>query len=81
MIQEVESIVKKIYYYKVDAILIDEEDYNKLVSLGYIGPDLGQFKVEHVLVEIYIKSPRKWIGRLEDGSLFSHEIDSFPDIS
>ena len=52
-IQEVESLVKKIYYYNVDAILIDEGDYNKLVSLGYVGPKLSQFKVEHVFTEIY----------------------------
>ena len=80
-LQEVESLVNKIYYYNVDAVLIDEEDYNKLVSLGYVGSNLGQFKVEHVFKEIYIKSPRKWIGRQEDGSLFSHELNEFRDVS
>ena len=45
-------MVKKIYYYNVDAVLIDEEDCNKLVLLGYVGPKLGQFKVLHVFTEI-----------------------------
>ena len=72
-------MVKKIYNYNVDAVLIDEEDYNKLVSLGYVGPNLGQFQIEHVFTEIYIKSPRRWIGRLEDGSTFCHGLNQFLD--
>ena len=52
---EVVGKVKKVYYYNVDAILIDEEDFNKLKGLGYIGEGLGYFKVEHIFKEIEIQ--------------------------
>ena len=78
-IHDIERLVKKVYYYNVDALLIDEEDYFKLKSLGYIGSRLGQFKIEHVFTELYIQSPRKWIGRERDGSLVCHGLTSFPN--
>ena len=77
--KKIKKLVKKVYYYNVDALLIDEEDFHKLESLGYIGTRLGQFKIEHVFSEIYIQSARKWIGRAEDGSLVGHGLSSFPD--
>ena len=62
----------KIYYENIDAILIDEEDYNKLVSLGYVGNELGKFKIEHIFTEIAISSSRKFVATLEDGTHFIH---------
>ena len=68
---EIKNICK-IYYENIDAILIDEEDYNKLVSLGYVGNELGKFKIEHIFTEIAISSSRKFVATLEDGTRFIH---------
>ena len=52
--------------------MIDENDYNKLQQLGYIGDKLGFFKIEKIFTEIAIKSSRKYVAKLEDGSIFRH---------
>ena len=62
----------KIYYENIDAILIDENDYNKLVELGYIGNELGKFKIEHIFKEIAILSGRKFVATLDDGTKLIH---------
>ena len=62
----------KIYYENIDAILIDEDDYNKLVSLGYVGDELGKFKIEHIFTEIAIMSARKFVATLDDGQHLIH---------
>lgn len=71
MISNIKNIVN-ILYQNVDAILITESDYNKLVKLGYIGNELGQFKIEHIFTEIAIKSKKRYVGILEDGSKYYH---------
>ena len=71
-IAHIASLVKRIYYYNIDAILIDEDDYNKLNELGYIGTKLGDFKIEHVFTEIAIKSPRQYVAKLDDNTMFFH---------
>ena len=71
-INEIENIVKKIYYYNIDAVLIDEEDYNKLCSLNYIGNELGQFKIEHIFNEIGILSARKYMAKTINGEIINH---------
>ena len=68
---EIKSLVN-VFYENIDAILIDENDYNKLLKLGYIGDKLGQFKIEHVFNEIAIKSSRKYVAKLDDGNTFYH---------
>ena len=62
----------KIYYENIDAILIDENDYNKLVELGYIGNELGKFKIEHIFKEIAILSGRKFVATLDNGTKLIH---------
>ena len=62
----------KIYYENIDAVLIDEDDYNKLYELGYIGNELGKFKIEHIFNEIAIMSGRKFVATLEDGTKLIH---------
>ena len=62
----------KIYYENIDAILIDENDYNKLVKLNYVGNELGKFKIEHIFTEIAISSSRKFVATLEDGNKLIH---------
>ena len=71
---KMESIRKlcKIYYENIDAILIQEEDYNKLVSLGLVGNELGKFKIEHVFTEIAIMSSRKFVATLDNGEKLIH---------
>ena len=51
-----------VLYENIDAILINEEDYNKLNELGYIGKNLGQWKVEKVFSKIDIRSPKRYTG-------------------
>ena len=70
-INEIRKICK-IYYENIDAILIDESDYNKLVELGYVGDKLGMFKIEHIFNEIAISSGRKFVATLEDGNKLIH---------
>ena len=62
----------KVYYENIDAILIDEDDYNKIVNAGLVGNNLGMFKIEHVFNEIAISSSRKFVAILEDGSKLIH---------
>ena len=57
-------------FWNVDAILVDEVGYNKLKDLGYIGDNLGQFKIEKVFQEIAILSPNRRMGILSDGNLY-----------
>ena len=52
----------KVIYENIDAILIDEEDFNKLKKEGFIGDELGMFKVEHVFDRFVYQSGRKWQG-------------------
>ena len=41
-----------------------------MCELGYVGDELGKFKIEKVFSEIAILSPKKRMGILEDGSLY-----------
>ena len=50
--------------------MVSESDYKKLCELGYVGDELGKFKIEKVFSEIAILSPKKRMGILEDGSLY-----------
>ena len=59
-----------ILFRHIDAILVNESDYLKLCELGYVGLELGQFKIEKEFKEIAILSPKKRMGILEDGSLY-----------
>lgn len=68
---EIRSLCK-IYYENIDAILIDEDDYEKLCELGYVGNELGKFKIEHIFSEIAIKSSRKFVATLDDGTHLIH---------
>lgn len=70
-VNEIKSLVTVIYQ-NIDAFLISESDFNKLKALGYIGSSLGQFKVEHIFTEIYIKSSKQYIGKLDNNQYFFH---------
>lgn len=73
-INEVVKLCKHVFYYNIDALLIDEEDFHKLEQLGYIGNKLGQFKIEHIFTEIAIKSSRVYMATLDNGEIFNHSF-------
>jgi hypothetical protein len=71
-VQEIKSIVN-VLFQNIDAFIVNESDYNKLVELGYIHPtELGKLKVEHVFKSVRFYSKMKWIGINEDNSEFRH---------
>ena len=75
---QIKSLVT-VYYENIDAVLIDEADYHKLQRMGLIGDELGQFKIEHVFDEIAIKSPKRYVATLDDGSKFYHCVNESVD--
>ena len=74
-----------IFYENIDAILINEDDYKKLENNGFIGNELGKFKIEHIFKEIAISSSRKFVGILDNDEKFIHlpkkdiDYDEFVD--
>lgn len=76
----IKSIVDVIYE-NIDAILVSEEDYNKLLSNGFIGEELGQLKIEHIFSEIAIRGSRQIMAIETDGSLYQRGpmTDSYTD--
>lgn len=77
----IKSLVN-VLYENIDAILVTEEDYNKLLSIGFIGNELGQFKIEHKFSEIAIRGPRQIMAiEAADGSLYKRGpmAESFED--
>ena len=69
-------------YYNVDAFLITEQDYNKLVEKGMIGNEIGQMKIEKVFTEFCCISARKYVATLESGDEYFHCIKnmSYDDV-
>jgi hypothetical protein len=62
-----------VLFQNIDAFVVNEADYNKLLQLGYIHPtELGKLKVEHVFESMTFYSKMRWIGINEDGSEFKH---------
>jgi hypothetical protein len=68
-IEELEKLVK-IYYYNIDAFIVNENDYNKLKELGYIGDNLGQFRVESIFIQAVFETPRKWTAITDEGNIY-----------
>jgi GH15 family glucan-1,4-alpha-glucosidase len=65
-----------VIYENIDAILINESDYELLKDLGYIhDTQLGKFKVEHIFTEICIISQKKYIATTIDGTKIYHCIN------
>ena len=78
MMDEIKSLVT-IYYENIDAILINESDYLKLMDLGYIGEGLGKFKIEHIFTEIAIKNSRQYVAKLIGGTKYYHCVKNSID--
>ena len=69
---EIKSIVK-VLFQNIDAIIVNESDYNKLQELGYIHPtELGKLKVEHIFSSVKFYSKMRWVAVNEDGTEFRH---------
>ena len=63
-----------VLFENIDAILVTEDDFNKLKQLGYVGDALGQFKIDKVFTDIHFVTPRKWYATCLDGSEFRHQM-------
>ena len=51
-LQEIKSIVN-VLFQNIDAIIVNEADYNKLLELGHVHPtELGKLKVEHIFSSV-----------------------------
>ena len=57
----IKSIIP-VYYENIDAILTNEEGYNKLNEMGLIGESMGLFKLDKVFKEIAIISNRSYVA-------------------
>ena len=69
---EIKSIVN-VLFQNIDAIIVNESDYNKLQELGYIHPtELGKLKVEHIFSSVKFYSKMRWVAVNEDGTEFRH---------
>jgi hypothetical protein len=68
-VKELEKLVK-IYYYNIDAFIIDESGYQTLVEHGMIGENMGQLKVIEVFEEVVFESSRKFMAICKDGSVY-----------
>ena len=73
-LNEIKSLVN-VLFQNIDAIVVNESDYNKLVELGFIHPtELGKLKVEHVFESVTFYNKMRWYGVNEDGTIFKHCI-------
>ena len=71
-LNEIKSIVN-VLFINIDAIVVNEHDYNKLLELGYVHPtELGCLKVEHVFSSMTFYNKMRWIGVNLDGTEFRH---------
>ena len=62
-----------VLFQNIDAFVVNEADYNKLLQLGYVHPtELGKLKVEHVFESMTFYSKMRWYGVNLDGSIFKH---------
>ena len=53
----------KVYYENIDAILTDEEGFNKLNDMGLIDNEaMGKFKIDKIFTEFAAISDRKWVA-------------------
>ena len=76
----IKSLISKVYYSKVDSLLIDENDYNILKDNNLIGNALGQFKIEYIFTEIYIKSANNYIAKTIEGKYIYHINNKYREI-
>ena len=67
----IKSIIP-VYYENIDAILTNEEGYNKLIKMGLIGNDMGKFKLDKVFKEIAIISSRSYVATTIDNERIYH---------
>ena len=68
----VKSLVP-VYYENIDAILTNEEGFNKLKSLNLIdNEELGKFKLDKVFKEIAIKSNRLYVAKTINDEVVFH---------
>ena len=72
-----------VYYENVDALLTDEEGYNKLLEMGLIDDSkIGCFKIDKVFTEFAAISDRRYVAKTIDGEEVYHCINklSYEDV-
>ena len=75
---EIKKLVN-VLYENIDAILITESDFEKLKKHGYVGDELGKFKIEKIFSEIAIKNQRQYVATLESGEKYYHCVKDSVD--
>ena len=70
-VNQICSIVNPLYF-NIDAFLITESDYNKLLALDMVGNEMGKLKIEKVFTEFCCVSSRKYVATLENGEQYFH---------
>jgi hypothetical protein len=73
-VEELEQLVE-IYYYNIDAFILDQRGYDKLVEKGLIVKpgqieEMGQLKVIAVFDEVVFESSRKFMAKCNDGNTY-----------
>ena len=66
-----------VYYENIDAILTDEEGFNKLKIMGLIDEEkMGSFKVDKVFTEFAAISNKRYVARTIDDNIIYHCINN-----
>ena len=61
-----------IYYENIDAVLTNEEGFNKLNEMRLIGENMGEFKVDKVFKEFAAISSRSYVATTIDNERIYH---------
>ena len=70
--QEIKSLVN-VLFQNIDAIIVNEADYQRLQQLGYVHPtELGKLKVEHIFSSVKFYNKMRWEAVTVDGEVFKH---------
>ena len=70
-LNEICSLVKPLYF-NIDAFLVTESDYNKLVESNMFGNEIGKLKIEKVFTEFCCVSSKKYVATLDNGEQYFH---------
>ena len=71
----IKSIVP-VFYENIDAILTNEEGYNKLNEMGLIGESMGKFKLDKIFKEIAVISDRRYVATTINNERVFHCINN-----
>ena len=67
----IKSIIP-IYYMNIDAVLTSEHGYEKLIKMGLVGENMGQFKLDKTFKEFAAISNRQYVATTIDNEKVYH---------